>query len=305
MTPRWAVISFEKDKYYSIQLDTHELFFRIKSSENDSFITYSLRSKEIDFDVDDEMIAKLRNAIHALFLNRNIGLLMNERLAASTITEAGKDFFKKSFQTNKNVCSEKFGVHLINSNDVFIEMSANPTIGPKVENILNAINENLSRNLNLSENVIRAIELFNSTQYLDRINNSGRFVLLVSSIECLLEPKDNVEDIINIINEAQSKIMHLENVDGTTKVSTFGSLQFLKKQSIKLTGKSLIKELFVNDDIKFNGYSPVKFFDLVYDLRSKLVHEGKTSMKQIDVESTQVQYFTKQCIDRYVEKYGY
>ena len=164
------------------------------------------------------------------------------------------------------------------------------------------MNENLSVKRLLDEKLIRAIELYNSTNYLSRVNSSGRFILLMSSIECLISQKENDQEIINIIQEAQEKIKNL-NLEKEVIDSVTGSLTFMKSESIKRSGKQLVLDLFSDSQEKFNDLNPVDFFSKAYDLRSKLVHEGKVETKVLKIENAQMQEFAISCLKKYYDKY--
>ena len=123
----------------------------------------------------------------------------------------------------------------------------------------------------------------------------------MSSIECLISQKENIPEIITIIHKTQEDIKLL-NLDNEITDSVVGSLTFLKNESIKRSGKSLVAELFKKTDETFNGLTPTVFFSKAYDLRSKLVHEGKIETKYLDIENAQMQEFAGSFLRKYYDK---
>jgi len=80
-------------------------------------------------------------------------------------------------------------------------------------------------------------------------------------------------------------------------------LEFLKKESIKRSGKIFIGDLFGGSPESFNNLNPQEFFSKSYDLRSKLVHEGKHATKHLTVDNAQMQEFASSCLRKYFKKY--
>lgn len=294
--PNHYPLHFEEGKDLVLSIQERDLKFKVNIITNDIYTSYTLKSNSLDYDVELSTLKKIENALYLTFKKFDIGLLINPNLASGTITEHGKK------ELGENVESDFIGVKLIDCETKHLVLSASASGSLSGNEFINALNENYGVKKLLDEKLIRAIELYNSTNYLSRVNSSGRFILLMSSIECLISQKNNDQEIINIIEEAQEKIKKLK-LEKEVIDSVAGSLTFMKIESIKRSGKQLVLDLFSDSQEKFNDLSPVDFFSKAYDLRSKLVHEGKVETKVLKIENAQMQEFAISCLKKYYEKY--
>lgn len=194
------------------------------------------------------------------------------------------------------------GVRIVDCNIKYSVITASLQGSIPSNQFIEQLNLTIRNSSLIHEKFKRAIELYNSTSYLSRVNTSGRFILLMFSIECLISQKENKPEIISIILRAQENIGDLQ-IDEETKISILGSLAFLKNESIKKCRKSLVLELFAESNDMFNNMPPVKYFGRAYDLRSKLVHEGKSETKYLNIETAELQQFAISCLRKYYKKF--
>jgi len=260
---------------------------------------YVLKSEPLKEKLSNTTINKIKDSLYLTILENDIGLLINPKIA-SVFTKYGKEYISQIF--GKKVESDFYGVDIVDCETKF--PSSNPRVVARMslDKFAEVLNKGLNSNYLPDEKLIRAIELYNSTRYLSRINISGRFILQVSAIECLIDQESVSKDIIDILDRAIKEVCN-SKIDKNEKDSIQGSLRFLKKESIKRSGKNLIRELFKNSGESFSNLAPEEFFSKAYDLRSKLVHEGRTSTKFMNIDNPQLQSFTRTCIIRYFELY--
>ena len=291
-------LEFSGKNIITLKLPEQDIPFDVSVIENKIYRTYTLKSKPLNIEIEDSTISKIQDSLYLSSFDVQSGIILNPNLGCGGISNSEKNRFKK---VGIKLESDFIGVSLVDCETKFISVGATASVGINSSNFENAINTKIIEH-NFSDNkLLRAMELYNSTSYMSRVNNSGRFVLLMSAIECIINQKKVSKGIISILNRAKKEINEL-SISDIEKKSVQGSLDFVKNESIKRSGKSLIQELFSDSNIKYNGYSPPDFFSKAYDLRSNLVHDGKTETKFLSIENSQLQTFTHECLKRYYEK---
>ena len=95
-----------------------------------------------------------------------------------------------------------------------------------------------------------------------------RFLLLIMSVEVLIEPQLKSKEAVTYIDDFIHKIKGSEIVE-PEKSSLLGSLRnYIRKESINQTGKRLAERILGN--APYDGKPAPIFFSHCYDLRSKL-----------------------------------
>lgn len=296
--PKDCNLSIDNEERILLRLPEGSFTFKIKvDNDNEIYNSYTLKSEPLSVDISHTTIEKIENALHLSFIKYDIGLLINVNLVSGYITETGN----KEFGGNKK--SDFIGVQFVDDSVEYVLFDVKAKTRIQSQDFFNDLEINISNSHIIDDKLKRAIELFNSTIYISRLNNSGRFILLMSAIECLITQKENPAKIVTIIKKTQEDIKNIK--DDTVKEiisSIIGSLEHLKKESISKSGQSLVESLFMDSMEKFKGMSPANFFKKAYNLRSQLVHDGKTSIKDLDVEDITMLDFTHSCLMKYYER---
>jgi hypothetical protein len=293
--------SFDLDGFneFSIKLSDQSLKFKISTSESSSYRTYILKSNEFDFNFNDLAIEKVINSLYLTSLDFGNGILMNPNLKSSWFAKTFLEELK--LQHGVNMEDDFIGVRIIPSNTKFV---GSPPLTLHAKSSIRVFEDSMNSYLNLeytnSDNLIRAIEIYNSSNYLNVVNQSARFILYMSAIEALIEQKKVSKRLESSLSSYINRIKHLI-IDNEEKTSIIGSLNRLKKMSIKRSGKILVRAL-ISSDKKYNGFSPEDFFSKAYDLRSNFVHYGITSTKELDIKNIQMQTFTSDLLKEYFKK---
>lgn len=288
-------LEFSGEKVISLKLPEQDVDFNVNITENGIYKSYTLKSKPLTTEIQDSTIENIKNSLYLSSFDVQSGILINPNLASGYISNSFKETLNKMGLKRE---SDFIGIKLVDCETKFFSSSATLTVGINSSNFENAINAKIKENNFADEKLLRAIELYNSTSYLSRVNNSARFILLMSAIECIIVQKEIDDRAIHILDNAKKEIEKL-SLNETEKESILKSLEFAKKKSISKSGKSTVNELFLNSNIEYNGFNPIVFFNKAYDLRSKLVHDGRTETKFLSIENSQLQQFTIDCLSRY------
>lgn len=124
--------------------------------------------------------------------------------------------------------------------------------------------------ISLPEKLVDGFELFNLTQFNMQIRI--KFLLYIIIIESLIEVKVRRSDVVNHINSLISLTNESNCLERNEKQSLNSSLNYLKNESISLSGRNLVSKFL--DGNTYCGVQPAKFFTDCYKIRSKLVHNG-------------------------------
>ena len=291
-------LEFSGKKIITLKLPEQDVDFDVNITKNGIYKKYTLKSKPLNTKIQDSTIENIKNSLYLSSFDVQSGILINPNLATGGISNSFKETLNKIGIKRE---SDFIGIKLVDCETKFISASGTLIAGINSSILENAINTKIKEHNFADEKLLRAIELYNSVFYLSKVNNSARYILLMSAIECIIVQKEIDDRAILILDNAKSEIEKL-SLNKTEIESILSSLDFVKKKSISKSGKSTVNELFLNSNIEYNGYNPVLFFKKAYDLRSKLVHDGKIKTKFLSIEDSQLQQFAIDCLSRYYKK---
>ncbi|HUX56304.1 MAG TPA: hypothetical protein VMV77_04980 [Bacteroidales bacterium] len=248
--------------------------------------------------MNDETVQKIVDSLYLTSLEFGVGILINPDLKSSWFTKSFLEEMKS--KNGMNIEDEFIGAQVVPSGTIFI--GSNP-VTIHSESSFKIFEELLNKYIRIkyrkSEKLIRAIEIYNSSTYLNIVNHSARFILLMTSIEALIDQKKVSKRLQNSLDSYIKRINRLK-INSEEKTSIVGSLGLQKKGSIKRSGKILVEYLLDNDK-RYNGFLPSAFFSKAYDLRSNFVHFGKTKSKDLNIRTIQMQEFVKDMLKSYFE----
>jgi hypothetical protein len=153
----------------------------------------------------------------------------------------------------------------------FVTVDVTPTVGKNPSGLLETFGHELRLRRQLTDKQILASEIY-SVSFFDTSPRS-RFITLVTAIEALLEPAARESAVQELIQKMVASTQE-STIDRQTKTAIIGSLQWLKAQSIGQAGRTLAAKLL--PEKTYDGRMSSAFFRHCYDIRSQLVHSGKT-----------------------------
>ena len=226
----------------------------------------------------------LKAALLTAALTNRIPILINPLLSSSFVS----NYLKKVSPIPLE--SDSIGLGLFENDTKFLSLNANISINLKFEDLISETSKRFATKPTLNSSQLRSLELYNSAKFMTRLNMSASFVLMVSAIECIIEPIDHEEQTIILI---QSYIDDAKksSIDKSDLFSILGQLENMKMRSIVQCGILLINKIHASNESLYNGMSPSLFFKRAYDLRSRIVHDGITSTKHLDVYDSQIEQF--------------
>lgn len=287
------------DQQLTLNLEQGSLIFRISTSEAAMFRSYTLKSNDFDFHISEETVQKIIDSLYFLCIEFDIGILINPDFKFSWFSESilAEIKSKKGISIENDFIGASLvpsGTDFIGSNPVTLSSKLNL---PRFEGLLNKY---VRLRLRKTEKLIRAIEIYNSSNYLTITNQSGRFILLMSALESLID-QPKVSRKLQVSLDAYIKRVKNLKLGTEEKDSIVGSISFLKKVSIKRSGKELVERL-IDSEKRYNYFGASTFFSKAYDLRSNFVHNGITKTKYLNIKTIQMHDFVKDILKAYFEK---
>lgn len=194
-------------------------------------------------------------------------------------------------RSGKNILNDVHGLQVYETkiNPVFSTFTAKGVVNKSKKSVLKAFRTAFSSNSNVDERKRLAFELFSASFFTNYVD--ARFMLLMMSLETLIEQKEKNEEERILIDQLIAKISAsgIKNKD-----SIISGLTNLKKESIGAAGRRMAEKLSEN----YMDMSPSKFFNHCYELRSKLVHGHipRPSFEEVGKVSAQLEVFVSNLI---------
>ncbi|MCD8488121.1 MAG: hypothetical protein LRZ84_15620 [Desertifilum sp.] len=209
-----------------------------------------------------------------LFLTWNIDLGKDK--APFRTAEEGKKIFQDMYDPDTDILDEIHGLMVI-SEDRKIEftgsMSGQINVLVPLEKFVNCLKDNCEMNFSFSETQVLALELFNSSQ--SEGSERSKFISLATIVECLAQTGKRSQNIQDFLDETIKKVEE-SNLSKSEKDELKNILREDKKQSISKLCNQYVEKIL--------GEDAAKEFKRYYNIRSELVHTGKTS-KTNEVEN--------------------
>jgi hypothetical protein len=196
-----------------------------------------------------------------------VGADFGSRAAKGAFTGEGLKLLEQ--QHGKRILNDVHGlmVYEAEPRPGFAQTKANMLRGVNQESFLQAFNGAVVMHPKLTEREQLAFSLFNASFF--QPTADSRFLLLVMSIEVLIEPAPRSI-------ESQSHVKSLiaatkaASIPSEERESMLGTIRWLAKESINKAGRRLVTSRLGTR--QYEGRSAADFFTHVYNMRSNLVH---------------------------------
>ncbi|MBN2030767.1 hypothetical protein JW824_11040 [bacterium] len=177
---------------------------------------------------------------------------------------------------------------------LFASFKGNVVIGKNPKRFEELFKQAASKRLVLDDRERLAFDLFSSSFF--EPSQDARFMLLVSSIEVILDPKPRSETSQEHVNQLIDATINNTALNSGERKSLLGVLNWLSKESIGQAGRRLAKERL--DGREYGGMNASSFFSMVYEVRSRLVHGADPfpSIKEVTKILTPLQAFVADMI---------
>ena len=274
-------IRFNRSQIKTIQLETSKLpipvvderlsIALLAQKEDMTFLEseqLALMGSGYDSDDEAELAGRqFQNVLMVALARVRIGADFGYRAAKSIVTNQGLKWLEEKL--GQKVLHDNHGLMVFSSNPKprFASFNAKATIGVSPDAFLNAIEQTIAIQPQISDKELLAYTLFNASFF--QPTADSRFLLLVMAVEALLEPanrsKVTQEHISSLIKQTKNSALILDE-----RNSILGSLRWLYRESINQAGKRLSSErLGVRT---YGNKIAADFFSYCYQLRSNLVH---------------------------------
>lgn len=179
----------------------------------------------------------------------------------------------------------------------FATFHANLLRGANLEKFVQAFKSAAAARSQLDERERLAYSLFNSSFF--QPTADSRFLLLVMSVEALIEPADRSAEARSHV-DALIAATKSAAIPESERESMLGSLSWLRKESINQAGRHLASTRLAGRAYK--GKSAADFFTYVYQLRSSLVHGSIPSptFEQVSAAAAPLEVFVSELLTCHV-----
>ncbi|MGA2515279.1 MAG: hypothetical protein ABSG44_01875 [Thermodesulfobacteriota bacterium] len=225
-----------------------------------------------------EAVERVKAALLAWAVRQRVGIDFGDGRLRGVVTSTGIKMFEEMYK--RPVRNDVHGVDIYEHKDgmVFVRMNAQFTLGKDPTTFVGQFSETFGQHPVLTEKQLLAFELYCASSF--DVSLRSRLITLVTSIEAVLELAERSE-LDKAIVENMSELVRRSAMLAETKESFMGSLQWLKYESIRQSGRKLVKRLLGSRD--YGGMSAERFFIYCYDLRSQILHTGKPEKASIDL----------------------
>jgi len=233
------------------------------SEEGDSFIVES--SVFPDRSSAELACKKMEAAILVVSLNRGFGVALNERQPSTVITEYGLNTL---FPPGIRAIQDKLGTTIFETPPATVFVAAGSmklSVGTPAKQLVAPFEAAIRADVEIDDRTRTAYELFTSSRFEN--SSRARFLLLIMAIEAMIERVDRPLDERIFLDGAINSLKASE-VPADSKQTLANGLRGLKKQSISTAARATIAQ-------KISAEAALDF-RAMYDLRSRLVHGGKS-----------------------------
>jgi hypothetical protein len=161
---------------------------------------------------------------------------------------------------------------------MFVSVHGGLRVGKDPRKLIDTFQREYAHTRHLTEQQVLAIEIYASSFF--DVSPRSRFITLVTAVEALLEPLKRANEVEALVEEFKDKTRQ-STIDQSTRDSIIGSLDRLGHESIGQAGRALASRLI--PDESFDGQSSADFFTRCYDLRSRILHRGKTADESLNL----------------------
>lgn len=211
--------------------------------------------------------SRLQDALMVALARVRVGADFGHRAAKGMFTHHGLKWVEE--QIGQRVLNNIHGLMVFQSEPKprFASTNGQMTRGASPEIFMSAFTQAITLQPQISERDLLAYTLFNASFF--QPTADSRFLLLVMSIEALIEPALRSSDaqihVASLIEQTKSSSLPVEE-----RNSILGPLRWLRRESINQAGKRLTTERLGGR--VYGDKTAPEFFSYCYQMRSNLVH---------------------------------
>lgn len=261
----------------SLILCTHKKEETIKDSKTWVFKSDGWASEKEAY----QAASKCIDALALTLVRLRIGADFGNRAPKSGFTYHGLAMLEA--QSGHRVLNDVHGLMVYESEPPprFASTELNVLLGKSQDQFEKIFSHALACNRILTERERLSLELFNTSFF--QKSNESRILLLVMSIEALLEPSPRCSVAASYVQSIIEATNISKELCSKDKKSLLGSLQWLRYESINQTGRKLAEDR-LKGRTYMNKEAP-SFFTYCYKLRSQIAHGNRRFPSQQEIGS--------------------
>jgi hypothetical protein len=256
---------------------------RLKSGESGVSIKDRSRAALLGgpYDSEEEARAAAEQAKRALLIwavKQRVGIDLGDGKRRGGLTTHGRHLLEAEVGSPIRDDIHGVDVYPLQVGLKFFYQNFSASIGKNSKTFVETVATDFGRSADLTEKQVVAAELYCSAFF--DVSFRSRLITLVSSVEALLDPPLRSPAALVLVDLLDEQVKAAD-VDDSTRSSVRGSLQWLRRDSIGQTARQLAAKLLPGRE--YAGRTAAKFFSFCYDLRSQIVHDGRTHDPAVDL----------------------
>lgn len=220
-----------------------------------------------------------KNAVMWWGAKARAGVDVGDDTSKAVVTQAYIDLYRE--EQGVRLLNELHGLQVYEEDPElptqFVAASVEPKVLKSTEDFARHFREAVDRRLEIDEKATLAFELYGLSHF--EAAERARLLTLISAIEAASEAKPRGPEAVAHV-ERMIELTRASELPNAEIASMVGSLEWLRQESISKTCRDFV-ETFLGGG-QYGGKPAKKFFQDCYAVRSKLVHSGKPSEKDLN-----------------------
>lgn len=233
-------------------------------------------------------------ALRLAALRAGVGVSFMERQSFPTLSANALEAANAVMPENVRVINEHAGVHVHRTEEQLVTFGIHG-VGHVFVARLRVVGhfENALREAVSNERARLAFDVMSQSSH-DR-RTDARFLTLVSAIEALIVPRKLPAEERELIAELARHVESSRVVADTQRRAALANrVRGLHRETVRSAGLRLVQRL---EPRRYAGMPPGKFFDRVYELRSRLSHGDAPPWRDVGDVSSDLWLFVRDLID--------
>jgi hypothetical protein len=229
------------------------------------------------FSAAEEDGGRARQAILLWALQSRLSIDLGDGRRRGGLTLAGIDHLSKKFGAPVRDQFHGLDVYERKEGQIFVSTDLSAALKIEPTTASQAISYWYNEHPQISLKQSLAAELYCAAGF-DTAFRS-RFLTLMTALEALLDYQPRAPDVVSVVKDLEA-LVNASSLPPADVKSLIGSLKWLHDESIGQAGRRVSRSLLGSRS--YAGISAEKFFTRCYELRSTIVHSGRTP-PQIDL----------------------
>ncbi|PKQ33916.1 MAG: hypothetical protein CVT61_13875 [Actinobacteria bacterium HGW-Actinobacteria-11] len=233
-------------------------------------------------------------ALRLAALRAGVGLDFMERQSFLSLSSHALEAANAAAPENVRAINEHAGVHVHRTDEQLVTFEAHGVghISTPRASVVSHFEDAL-REAVPTERARLAFDLYSQSSHAR--GTDARFLTLVSAVEALVAPGEVPAEEQELLAELARQIENSSVIEDLGRRAAMANrVRGLRRETVRSAGLRLVQQL---EPRRYAGMTPVKFFDRVYELRSRLSHGDAPPWRDVGDVASDLWLFVRDLID--------